>query len=462
MSSATITRPNLAENLLYYRAHPPAFVRDHLGAEPDPWQEEVLAAFPYEQAISIVSGNGVGKTALTAWLALHGLVTSYASKTVLTAPTSHQLHDNLWAELARWYGQSTLGDIVGQQATRYYIKGRGEEWFIVPRSTNKKENFQGYHAPNVFFFVDEASGVAGEIYEAIEGGRATDRATVTLISNPTRLSGYFYDTHHKAKRYWRTWHIDSEDRTKVRRVNQNYIEEMAAQHGRSSPLYLVKVRGIFPPVDEMSAVPRLVLEAALERRPAGRPEGGAKQMGVDPARFGPDSTGIVVRLGQVIAHVAKAHGLDGVAAGRLVEQLADQYGFTATDPIQIDTIGVGASVVDYLTHNRPDLLVIPVNSAEAAKDPTRYHNTRTEMYLEFGKAASELAFTAEAAEHADEILEDLTSAAYGFDPHGRFRVEPKDHIKSKIGRSPDLGDAVLLATYIHAHAGPLVFFPGAE
>ena len=42
MSAVEITRPSLAENLLYYRAHPPAFVRDHLGAEPDPWQEEVL------------------------------------------------------------------------------------------------------------------------------------------------------------------------------------------------------------------------------------------------------------------------------------------------------------------------------------------------------------------------------------------------------------------------------------
>ena len=49
----------------------------------------------------------------------------------------------------------------------------------------------------------------------------------------------------------------------------------------------------------------------------------------------------------------------------------------------------------------------------------------------------------------DEILEDLCSVQYGFDSRGRYQVEPKEKIKEKLGgRSPDLGDALLMACYV--------------
>jgi hypothetical protein len=45
----------------------------------------------------------------------------------------------------------------------------------------------------------------------------------------------------------------------------------------------------------------------------------------------------------------------------------------------------------------------------------------------------------------DQLLEDLTSPKYEQRSDGRIALEPKAHVKSRIGRSPDWGDALALA-----------------
>src|SRR6476620_3273933 len=49
---------------------PLIFVRDVLGAGPEPWQAEALEAVGKRDRVSIRSGHGVGKTTLEAWLIL--------------------------------------------------------------------------------------------------------------------------------------------------------------------------------------------------------------------------------------------------------------------------------------------------------------------------------------------------------------------------------------------------------
>jgi hypothetical protein len=44
-----------------------------------------------------------------------------------------------------------------------------------------------------------------------------------------------------------------------------------------------------------------------------------------------------------------------------------------------------------------------------------------------------------------EVVADLASVRYWFDSRGRFTVEPKDAIRARIRRSPDFGDALIIA-----------------
>ena len=45
----------------------------------------------------------------------------------------------------------------------------------------------------------------------------------------------------------------------------------------------------------------------------------------------------------------------------------------------------------------------------------------------------------------DVLLADLTNVRYKFDSKGRIQLESKEEIKKRLGRSPDRGDAVVLA-----------------
>jgi len=45
----------------------------------------------------------------------------------------------------------------------------------------------------------------------------------------------------------------------------------------------------------------------------------------------------------------------------------------------------------------------------------------------------------------DELIGDLTAPKYAYTSAGKLKVEPKDKVKARLGRSPDVGDAVVLA-----------------
>ena len=91
------------------------FVTEILGVEKvEDWQRETMAALDAgETRISIRSGNGVGKTALCAWLSVHYLLFRDDVKIPVTAPSSSQLKDGLIPETKRWI--SRLPDFLRVQ-----------------------------------------------------------------------------------------------------------------------------------------------------------------------------------------------------------------------------------------------------------------------------------------------------------------------------------------------------------
>src|SRR5262245_5571063 len=76
---------------------PPRFVREVFGATPDPWQDEVLAAFPRTPRLAMKACKGPGKTTVLAWLAWNFLLTRDDPKIAATSVSGDNLADNLWA-----------------------------------------------------------------------------------------------------------------------------------------------------------------------------------------------------------------------------------------------------------------------------------------------------------------------------------------------------------------------------
>lgn len=157
-------------------------------------------------------------------------------------------------------------------------------------------------------------------------------------------------------------------------------------------------------------------------------------MSVDPARFGDDSSVILWRQGfkcyppkvfrkidnmQLVGHVS-----------RLISELNPQTVF-------IDS-GHGSGVIDRLRQLGHS--VTEVHFGSLPFNDGKYLNKRAEMWdlmrlwLEKGGSIP----------NDVGLKSELTSVQYDFNSRNQLRLEAKDKVKDRIGKSPDLADALAL------------------
>ncbi|HEY4171308.1 MAG TPA: hypothetical protein VGM96_31240, partial [Reyranella sp.] len=110
---------------------PPRFVRNVFGVRPDPWQDEVLAAFPKAPRLAMKACKGPGKTTVMAWLAWNFLLTRDDPKIAATSVSGDNLADNLWAEMAKWQAKSPMLTAMFEWTkTRIFNRKRPETWWM--------------------------------------------------------------------------------------------------------------------------------------------------------------------------------------------------------------------------------------------------------------------------------------------------------------------------------------------
>src|ERR1700752_4586768 len=97
-----------AQKIRLWREKPHVMVRELFGVTPDPWQQEVLEAFPARPRIAMKASVGPGKSCCMAWLAWNFLLTRAHCNCAATSISSDNLKDGLWKEMAYWRGKSPL------------------------------------------------------------------------------------------------------------------------------------------------------------------------------------------------------------------------------------------------------------------------------------------------------------------------------------------------------------------
>jgi hypothetical protein len=188
-----------------------------------------------------------------------------------------------------------------------------------------------------------------------------------------------------------------------------------------------------------------IIEAQNRWLAQGKPDVTLRSVGVDPSRGGADDTVIAKLYGnwfEVIRH-AGSDVPDGATGARYVTDIME-----TNAPLFIDVIGYGASVYDHLKI-LSGISATPVNvgSGSHNKDKTgRYEfaNLRAELWWKFREAldpanGENLMLPLDAG-----LRLDLRSPKYQI-AGGKIKVESKEDIKKRIGRSTDAADAVQLA-----------------
>ena len=436
--------------LAKYRPNARLFVREVIGVEPDVWQGEFLDAISSgERKISVRSGHGVGKSTAASWAMLWFVLTRYPSKVVVTAPTSSQLYDALFAELKRWHKElpNAWRELLEAKTDRIELKASPTEAFISARTSRAEqpEALQGVHSDHVMLVADEASGIPEAVFEAAAGSMSGHSAVTILLGNPTKSSGFFFDTHNRLKDEWWTRRVSCHD---SKRVSKDYIADMASRYGEESNAFRIRVLGEFPKSDDDTLIGFELVDSAFHRDVL--PSVDAPTLwGLDVARFGTDATALAKRKGNAVSEIRKWKNLDLMQTTGAV--VAEYEAVKLEDrPIEIlvDSIGLGAGVVDRLRE-----LGLPARGINVAESPamgTIYINLRAELW---GKMKAWLEKRDCKIPKDESLLAELVAPRYTFNSSGKMKLESKDEMRKRGIGSPDMADALALTFASEAAVG---------
>ena len=491
-----------------WRKDPVKFAVEALGQKPWKAQRAILEAMGKSGAkVTAKSGHGTGKSFTLAILIWHQLVCWNDAKVVCTAPTSHQLFDVLWSEVAKLHKKlpPSLADKFKINNDEVYCVEAKQTWKAVARTAraDQPEGLQGFHQAEpdrLLVVVEEGSGVPDAIYEVLEGALTHTHARAIIMGNPTRRDGYFFDTHTRYRDIWKCFTLRSLD-APARLVDPGYAPRIAKRYGINSNVYRVRVLGEFPRSEPDTVVPIEWVEAAMARD---LPKSWFKScefqavLQLDVAKFGGDDSVLTVKQGVATLGMFQWHGNDEAASAEKVIFMAKKLYAASAEyrdgrlyrpayfpAVLVDYLGPGVKVCQILREtpvaidddgSEVFLTVIPVNVGLDAKSQ---HVMRVRDRLWW---KSRLFFQdqhamfapppPEGSEHLAELMNwnpnrpfisaevrervanELSTPKYKLMDGGKIKIEGKDEMRKRLNIneedpwSPDAADSFNLGFHL--------------
>jgi hypothetical protein len=170
-------------------------------------------------------------------------------------------------------------------------------------------------------------------------------------------------------------------------------------------------------------------------------------MGVDVARGGSARTVFAKRHRTWLAPLEKHAGLDTPDGPKVAGMIATSLAGNKTIAVNIDVIGVGASVYDHARLLKLNAQAINFGAKAPGPDRTgkiEFANYRAWAYWKLREALDPANGENVALPPDPELLADLTAGQWEMGLSG-LKMEPKEKIEARLGRSVDVGDACVLA-----------------
>ena len=436
------------------------------------WRGEKLskteAKYVDRIGISIRSGKGTGKDALSAWGVLWFLVCFHNSKIPMTGPSKDQVQDILLAEINKWLtrldedGQPAcmFPSLVSVQTNKVFINGGdnpGKSWFARIRvarqdasDEQKAKTLDGWHEDFMMIMVDEAASVSDPVFKAFDTTLTSPVNWVLMAFNPSRTSGYAFETHFgKRKKYWIRLHFDAR---KSELVSKTQIETIRDTYGEDSVEYQVNVLGNPPKDTARALIPYDRLRAAVNRDLEAKGE--PIVFGVDVARQGEDKTVVVVRQGFKVREIFLYGQKDTVDIGDIVSSHIIDFN---PERVYIDTCGLGVGLYDILKRKFPGKCY-PVDVNRKATlapksigrgDKMRFNRLRDELYWRLRTVFVDNMIS---IPKSPELMQELSSIKEEDTEDGRLKIESKVRYKRMGGKSPNIADALMITMMANIQA----------
>jgi hypothetical protein len=467
-----------------YENDPIGFIETELKMELTEEQCAIALSVRDHRETNVQAAHGVGKTALAGALVIW-YVLALRGMAITTAPTQRQVKKLLWGEIRKHYSRRQLPGVCN--STDFKITEKIEASGFTASDTNKNA-FQGVHEDKLLVVEDEACGISADIDEGASACVTGARNRMFRIGNPVVAGGPFERSCKQGHIRIPAWNhpnvawayrvepdgvhrlrpevaaaivVDGEvlppdewpdwcPRDKIPgAISISWIEEVRQKYGEGSSYWQSRVEGYFPQDSGASIIPRSWFAAARARYDAD-PDHWDALADIHPPRYGLDVgdggddhaigqwRGPVLYFGQ--AEATKGDREDVTrAAGLAVRYLTRD----ADAMIAVDRGGVGAGALAILLEQGRNAQGF--FWGDGAESPSEFYKLKTEQYWQL-REAFRLGEVAVAPLGASEemIAEDLSGVYWEEQSTGQVRIEDKAKTRKRLGRSPNIGDAIVL------------------
>jgi len=463
--------------IIQAKQNPEQFFKEILGTELDKWQIELVQAVldverfrngeptvcnhEGKDKITVRAMHGPGKTFGIAGI-MHLFNFIYQGRIIATAPKEKQLITRLWPAFRKikstalpFYQNLTVVD------TTKITWVNNPDWVALAETASQPENLAGYHDDYMLFLVEEASGVDEQLFPVIEGALSTGKIVIfIMISNPTKNTGTFYDSHNRDKvsKHYYKLHVSLD---KTSRVSPLWVKQMEDKYGKDSPVVKVRCHGDFAEDDENQLIALSWIERA--RADTFSEDGSLPRLRVtvDVADGGTDESVITVaKMYDSFTVIQKKYRYNfptaesPILCAEAAMQIADDWGYVLSngDDIVVDSLGVGSGTAGTIIKTHRYNVVI-YKGGEASDDAKEWRNRRTQSYMGLRDAYRDnTLLILDTVWDTDEDWDDYLAQTCSIKSKpGAERVEDlmtKDEMKRKGIKSPDMadGDAMIFAT----------------
>jgi hypothetical protein len=461
------------EVLALSTADPCYYVAEVLGRDLHSFQPDFLRSVRDYDETAVRSANGVGKSIALAYAA-SWFLDCFESKVLITAPVHRQCESTYryFKEFRRTARYELPGVCMEQPFCRI-----GENYYAQFFTAKDAAAFAGPHAARMFLGCEEAGGLPEDIYTGVYGCAQGEHDRIAHLGNPWSNGGTFVglwkgrrEEAMRAKRL-RLFTVSALDSPNVKLgrdvvpglVSRKAVDRLAERFGKSSDVYRVRVLGLPPRQDSASVIPLAAWEAAKLRgeKFAGEehPIVGRPRAGLDLGGGGDGDPCAFVERDDVRVRRARTWSGESLAVSREVAR-AWLIG-NPTGALAIDAGGLGLDTAEQLLNEFGGRVVaVQFGGAQIGEDDEDflvaagsddrvplYANRRAEIWHKAGRwleGVGELDPSIE-TDLLQELEEDLLCPRWKPQARGQLLIEPKEETRKRLGRSPNLGDALALS-----------------
>ncbi|HDS1207835.1 MULTISPECIES: terminase [Shewanella] len=437
------------------------------GFLPSHQQVQLIAAAQKVGArVSVSSGHGTGKSSVIACLVLIFLLTHPNGRVILVANKLDQVKIGVMKNVKAYYKKLCerlpwIGNYFTLTEEMFYENTSGTMWSLGMKSCRpgNEESLAGEHGKHLLWIVDEASGLSNKAFEYIDGSLTEEDNRVVLLSQPTRDSGYFWETHNipamAAK--WVRLIFNSEESPFVR---PKFIADMFVKCGcnRDDVQYMIRVRGLFP----KSLKGYLISSDQMRKAAVAKPRLAADWGWVMTVDVGNGRDSSVINIGRVSGdreqrkvvkeEVIEFPGtIEPVAlAYRIINIVnSDKY---PNISVVIDGDGIGAATATLVENAGIPVQRIRWGLPPFSKSDRRlYVNLRAFAHIQ---AANAIKSGRMRIDGSAKTRAQGSRLPWLIDEMGRWKIVSKEVMREKMGiKSPDIMDTYcffFLASYVPA------------